>query len=66
MNSTRCPRFSAEEKERRPQLCHLPFGWGPHNCIGMRFALMEVKMALISILQKYKFMQALETEVGIE
>ncbi|KAL5491879.1 hypothetical protein EMCRGX_G017245 [Ephydatia muelleri] len=59
-------RFSAEEKERRPQLCHLPFGWGPHNCIGMRFALMEVKMALISILQKYKFMQALETEVPLQ
>ncbi|KAL5491876.1 hypothetical protein EMCRGX_G017242 [Ephydatia muelleri] len=59
-------RFSVEEKEKRPQLCHLPFGWGPHNCIGMRFALMEVKMALISILQKYKFMQALETEVPLQ
>ena len=61
---THYDRFSVEEKEKRPQLCHLPFGWGPRNCIGMRFALMEIKMALISILQKYKFMQALETEVG--
>ncbi|KAL5491836.1 hypothetical protein EMCRGX_G017201 [Ephydatia muelleri] len=58
--------FAAEEKEKRPQLCHLPFGWGPRNCIGMRFALMEIKMALISILQKYKFVQASETEVPLQ
>ena len=56
--------FSAEEKEIRPQLCHMPFGWGPRNCIGMRFALMEIKMTLISVLQKYKFAKALETEVS--
>jgi len=29
----------------------------------MRFALMEVKIALIEILRKYTFMQAPETEV---
>ena len=58
-------RFTPEEKAKRPALCHMPFGWGPRNCIGMRFALMEAKMALIEILKKYTFVQAPETEVSI-
>ena len=56
-------RFRPEEKEKRPQLCHMPFGWDPRNCIGMRFALLEAKMALIYILRKYTFVQAPDTEV---
>jgi len=58
-------RFTAEEKAKRPQLAHMPFGWGPRNCIGMRFALLEAKIALIGILQKYSFVRGPETEVLI-
>ena len=56
-------RFSPEEKEERNPLCYMPFGWGPRNCVGMRFALMEAKMALVNILRKYKFHTAPDTEV---
>ena len=52
-----------EDKAKRPALAHMPFGWGPRSCIGMRFALMELKMALLLILSKYKFVRAPETEV---
>ena len=57
-------RFTPEEKAKRPALCHIPFGWGPRNCVGMRFALMEVKMALIDVLKKYSFVETPETEVS--
>ena len=57
-------RFTPEEKAKRPNVYHMPFGWGPRNCIGMRFALMEAKMALIEILKKFTFVQAPETEVS--
>ena len=56
-------RFTPEEKAKRHPCAYLPFGHGPRNCIGMRFALFEMKMALITILQKYRIVLAPETEV---
>ena len=56
-------RFKGEERAKRPQLCHMPFGFGPRSCIGMRFALLEAKIALIELLKKYTFVRAPDTEV---
>ena len=56
-------RFSPEGKEGRHPLCYLPFGWGQRSCIGMRFALMEIKMALVNVLKEYKFERSPDAEV---
>ena len=56
-------RFSAKAKAERPQHCYMPFGSGPRNCIGMRFALLEAKMALIEILKRFTFIRAPDTQV---
>ena len=56
-------RFTDEEKAKRPQFCYCPFGSGPRNCIGMRFALLEAKIALIELMKNFTFIKAPETEV---
>jgi cytochrome P450 len=59
-------RFTDEAKASRPQLAHMPFGWGPRNCIGLRFALLESKIALMEILRKFSFVRAPETAANLE
>ncbi|XP_038069744.1 cytochrome P450 3A24-like [Patiria miniata] len=56
-------RFSPENKASIKQCTFLPFGFGPRNCIGMRFALLEAKMALVRVLQQYRFDVCSETEI---
>ncbi|XP_064612069.1 cytochrome P450 3A12-like isoform X2 [Liolophura sinensis] len=48
-------RFSPENKMAHHPLQWIPFGYGPRNCIGMRLANFVIKMALVRLLQTYKF-----------
>jgi cytochrome P450 len=59
-------RFTPEEKAKRHPCAYLPFGLGPRNCIGMRFALMEAKMALIEVVRNFKILRTPDTKVPLE
>ncbi|XP_011705919.1 PREDICTED: cytochrome P450 9e2-like, partial [Wasmannia auropunctata] len=46
-------RFSEENKDNILPYTYLPFGHGPRKCIGNRFALMETKILIAHLLQKF-------------
>nr|XP_020658078.1 cytochrome P450 3A24-like isoform X1 [Pogona vitticeps] len=59
-------RFSKENKENIDPYTFLPFGVGPRNCIGMRFALLVLKLTMVILLQKFSFRTCKETPIPLE
>lgn len=47
-------RFSPENIEKIKPFTNFPFGSGPRNCIGERFALMQVKTGIAKILKDFR------------
>ena len=57
-------RWMGERKKDIKPLAFQPFGYGPRLCIGMRFALLEAKMAIASLLMKYRLEVGPNTRLG--
>ncbi|XP_021017756.1 cytochrome P450 3A13-like [Mus caroli] len=62
-----CPeRFSKENKDRINPYVYMPFGNGPRNCLGMRFALITMKLAVVKIFQNFSVQPCEETEIPLK
>ena len=48
-------RFSAEGRASLPRGAYLPFGLGPRTCIGKVFALIEARIILATLAQRFRF-----------
>ncbi|XP_015177367.1 PREDICTED: cytochrome P450 9e2-like [Polistes dominula] len=59
-------RFNDENKHNINPYTFFPFGLGPRKCIGERFALMETKVVIINILQKFIIKRTSKTVDPVE
>ncbi|XP_010222036.1 PREDICTED: LOW QUALITY PROTEIN: cytochrome P450 3A9-like [Tinamus guttatus] len=67
----RCPSwgnshaFNLENKESIDPYTYLPFGAGPRNCVGMRFALLTLKVAVVVLVQDFSFQPCRDTRIPL-
>jgi len=59
-------RFLPQNKDNMNPYTFLSFVVGPRNCIGMRFALLEAKLAMTKIMQNFNVIKSDKTAVPLE
>ena len=60
-------RFAPHLAEPIPQYAYIPFGGGPHICIGQHFAMTEMMIILVTVLQQfYPTLDPQQKEVELE
>ena len=55
-------RFMPENRDKLVPDTYMPFGIGPRNCVGMRFALMEAKTAIAYLVNRFEFIRTSYTK----
>ncbi|XP_019700692.1 cytochrome P450 6B5-like [Harpegnathos saltator] len=58
-------RFNDQNMQSRNPMHYLPFGNGPRNCIGARFAAYQAKVGLIKILLNYDISVCEKTQIPL-
>ena len=52
-------RFAAENRGKLNKYQYLPFGAGPRVCVGADFAMMQARIILATLIQRFRFTPAM-------
>ena len=56
-------RFEEKRKAERPKGAYFPFLAGPHRCIGKEFAMLEMRLVLAMVLQKFEVERCVSSSI---
>ncbi|KAK9873664.1 hypothetical protein WA026_023527 [Henosepilachna vigintioctopunctata] len=59
-------RFSPENRKNINPYTYFPFGVGPRNCKGSRFALLEIEAVLFHLLSHFEIVPTQETNIPLQ
>ncbi|XP_065157724.1 cytochrome P450 4c3-like [Atheta coriaria] len=59
-------RFTLEETVKRHPFSYLPFSAGYRNCVGQKFAMMEMKATIGMLVRKFVFQEAPDSELKLK
>ncbi|MEM1121269.1 MAG: cytochrome P450, partial [Bacteroidota bacterium] len=59
-------RFTPDKMKDWPKMSYLPFGAGPRLCIGNLFAIMEMQLLLVGLLQRFDFELVANQNIDLE
>lgn len=54
--------FLPENEEKRSKYAYLPFSFGPRQCVGQRYAMLNMRILIAHILMNYKLSTSLKLE----
>ncbi|KAF5306323.1 hypothetical protein FQA39_LY09021 [Lamprigera yunnana] len=58
-------RFNEANRHNIRPYTYLPFGLGPRNCIGSRFALLEIKLIIAEVISKFQIVPIERTQIPL-